>query len=404
MKNKYFQFVLCMGSYMFGGTVATLMSVYLPVAVPELIGAAGEPATEARLSEVSAYIGAAFLYGWVVGGLLFGVVSDRIGRMKALIFVTGLYGVATLLTAFASTWQLVVMSRFVTGMGVGGVLLVSTVYLSEVWPERTRPIALGILAVAFPLGIVGSGGLNVFFAEWRQAFWLGSIPILIALAMIGSLVESAAWESTRTDKRALSPNLLDSGHRPNLITGIVVFGSVLIGLWGIFSWLPTWIQSLLDAHQTGQQERGFIMMLLGLGGIAGGMLSGFLVKVMGNRNTLLVTFSGCLLVCLLLFLTNRQFNTLIYLETALLSLFFGLSQGTLSSFIPRLFPTLIRATATGLCFNVGRFFTATAVFFVGALVSTLGGLGNALLFFSLAFFVALVATYLSRDATSYGIS
>lgn len=224
-------FALCMVSYLLGGTVATLMSVYLPVAVPELLGGT---VSEAHLGEVGAYIGAAFLYGWGVGGLTFGVVSDRIGRVKSLALATGLYGIATLLTVFVPNWYALIACRFAAGMGIGGVLLISTVYLSEIWPVRTRPIALGILAVAFPIGIVTTGGLNVFFANWRDAFWLGIIPIGTALAMIRWLPESAAWASSRQTYRKQTFELWDADNRPNLIIGTLIFGSVLIGLWGIF--------------------------------------------------------------------------------------------------------------------------------------------------------------------------
>ena len=111
----------------------------------------------------------------------------------------------------------------------------------------------------------------------------------------------------------------------------------------------------------------------------------------------MLTFIGLIGACCLLFLTNKTFTPIIYVETALLTLCFGISQGSLSSYIPELFPTVIRATATGFCFNVGRFFTATAVFFVGALVTAFGGFGNALLAFSVTFIVALGMAYFSKD-------
>jgi MFS family permease len=387
-------FILCLISYAFGGTVSTLMSVYLPVAIPELLN---EKVSEARLGEVGAYISAVSLYGWMIGGILFGVVSDKIGRKKVLVLVTGLYGVATLLTVFVPTWYLLMAYRFFSGMGVGGVLLVSTVYISEIWVEKTRPIIVGILAVAFPVGIVASGGLSKLFAEWRSAFWIGLIPIAVAILIGLLLPESPKWKNLKNIDKSSSGGLFNEAYRPNLIKGSIIFGAVLIGLWGIFSWLPTWVQTLLPPGQSGQSERGNTMMLLGIGGIVGGILSGFLIKALGNRKTLMLTFIGLIGACCLLFLTNKTFTPIVYLETALLTLCFGISQGSLSSYIPELFPTIIRATATGFCFNVGRFFTATAVFFVGALVTAFGGFGNALLAFSVTFIVALAMAYFSKD-------
>jgi predicted MFS family arabinose efflux permease len=199
------------------------------------------------------------------------------------------------------------------------------------------------------------------------------------------------WQRGRAETSAIKPNLFSTENRSNLISGTIIFGSVLIGLWGIFSWLPTWIQSLLPLGESGQTERGITMMLLGVGGILGGVASGFLVTRLGPRPTLLLTFTGCICACGLLFLTNQSFSPVIYAEVALLSLFFGISQGSLSSYVPTLFPVSIRATATGFCFNIGRLFTATAVLSVGTLTVALGGIGNALVVFSAAFMIAFGA-------------
>jgi MFS family permease len=185
-------------------------------------------------------------------------------------------------------------------------------------------------------------------------------------------------------------------NRANLISGSIIFGSVLIGLWGIFSWLPTWVQTLLATGEDGQKERGLIMILLGVGGITGGVFSGMLINKFGKRITLMATFATCLIMCCVLFITNSSFSNIIYIETAMLAFGFGISQGALSSYIPELFPVNIRGTATGFCFNVGRFFTATAVFFIGSLVSVLGGFGNALLVFTVPFLVAFIVTARSK--------
>lgn len=392
--RKWLVFSLCMIAYIFSGTVSTLMSVYLPVAIPDLMH---REVSEAELGEIGAFINATFLYGWMFGGLLFGVVSDQIGRTKTLALTTGLYGVATCLVVIVPNWYSLMGLRFVTGMGVGGVLLVSTVYISEIWEKRTRPVMLGVLAVSFPIGIVATGSLNILFAEWRPAFGLGIIPVVVALLILFLTPESNSWQLTKTQLVLEPENIFDRRNRPNLIAGSIIFGSVLIGLWGIFSWLPTWVQSLLAAGEDGQKQRGLTMVLLGLGGITGGILSGFLIRNFGSKKTLMFTFSGCIVMCGLLFITNHTFGNIIYLETAALSLCFGISQGALSSYIPELFPVVIRATATGFCFNIGRFFTATAVFFIGALVTILGGFGNALMVFSIPFLVALTAAWLSKD-------
>jgi hypothetical protein len=112
----------------------------------------------------------------------------------------------------------------------------------------------------------------------------------------------------------------------------------------------------------------------------------------------MITFAGSFIMCFLLFKTNTAFSPVIYVETGILALFFGISQGALSAYLPGLFPTHIRSTATGFCFNIGRLATATVVFFVGALVTALGGYGSAVLTFSVTFLIGLIVTFFSSDA------
>jgi sugar phosphate permease len=176
----------------------------------------------------------------------------------------------------------------------------------------------------------------------------------------------------------------------------VIFGTMLIGLWAIFLWIPTWIHGLVTGGDA-QQERGLSMMMLGMGGLTGGFLSGWLIHAIGTRRSMLLCFTICSLLSFLLLKTNSAFSPLIYIEIAVLALAFGASQGVLSVYIPGLFPVAIRGTATGFCFNIGRLFTATAVLFVGVWVDRLGGYGNSLFIFSMVFIIGLFATIFSRS-------
>ena len=111
---------------------------------------------------------------------------------------------------------------------------------------------------------------------------------------------------------------------------------------------------------------------------------------------MLLCFGGCFTLALLLFKGHGAFTALTMANIAGLALMFGISQGLLSVYIPLLFPVPIRATATGLCFNFGRYFTAAAVYFVGALVTTLGGYGNSLLTFSMVFLIGFAFLKFAR--------
>jgi MFS family permease len=369
-----------------------LMSVYLPSVVRDLLG----NADEATMSRVGPWLNAAYLAGMTVGGLALGYLSDRFGRVWILAVSATLCGVFTLAAVGLYDWVWVALTRAIAGVGVSGVLLTCAVLVSEHWPLKSRAVAQGVLGVAFPVGIVLSGGLNVLFSNWREAFWVGVVPISIAVMVLIFLKES---KNEIVEKAVNSPikALFKVENRLKLLVGSIVYGFDLVGLWAIFSWIPTWVDSLLSSDESSGQMRGISMMLLGLGGMVGTGLSGFLVNRLGLRRTLLTNFLGTLALCLLLFLSTREFSTLVMAQIAILALFFGISQGALTVYITELFPKEMRATGTGFCFNIGRVFTTSAVFFVGSLVAGLGGYANAMLVFSSAFVIAWIALYFDKN-------
>ncbi len=387
-------FIISFLSTAFGGVISTLMSVYLPVVVKDL----QVTKDTAGLDAISGYINCLFIFGWTIGGFLWGLISDKTGRKTALLLAIGSYGLFTILTGLMPSWVGVMCCRFMSGFGVGGVLVVSVTLLSEVWPERSRAIVIGIVSIAFPIGIFSAGLINYFVSSWRQGFFVGIIPVTVAIAGFWLLSESDIWVEHKSDKADLlkpKDGLFSISNRKALITGSVIFGTMLIGMWALFSWMPTWIQSLFNTDAP--KERGLSMMFLGMGGLAGGFISGWVVNIIGMRKSMISSFVVCSLMSFLLFKTNTRFSEIIYVEIAVLAIFFGISQGVLSVYIPALFPTGVRASATGFCFNIGRFFTAAAVLFVGVLVTVLGGYGNSLFIFSLVFIAGLVAVLFIRD-------
>lgn len=388
IRTPFMLFIISFISTALGGTVSTLMSVYLPVVVKDILG----NVSAERLNNISAYINAVFILGWAFGGFIWGVISDKTGRKKAFLWATACYGIATVLTGIMSTWEGMVVCRFISGFGVGGVLVTSFTLMSEVWPQRSKAVFIGILSIAIPVGIFSAGLTNYIVANWRHGFFIGIVPIAIALAGIGLLQESHIWRTAYSQKTAASnkiSTLFAGGLSRNLWMGSLTFGTMLIGLWAVFSWLPTWVQSLIPTGDA-QKERGLSMMLMGMGGLTGGFLSGWFANALGLRKAMIACFAACTVLSFILFKTNAVFSPVVYAEIAVLALFFGASQGVLSAFIPQLFPTGIRATATGFCFNIGRLFTAAAVLSVGVLVETLGGYGNAIFIFSLVFVIGLI--------------
>src|SRR5678809_1360155 len=119
-------FIVCYVSIMFSGISSMLMSVYLPVAVKDLLG----NVTDEKMNNVGAYINSVFIFGSMFGGFAWGFICDKIGRSKAVILSTAFYGLFTMLTAFSSSWLMVGIYRFLTGFGVGGVIVTTNILVA----------------------------------------------------------------------------------------------------------------------------------------------------------------------------------------------------------------------------------------------------------------------------------
>jgi MFS family permease len=395
-KYKRALFLICFFSSMFGGTVSTLMSVYLPDAMKDLLQDGGTQNTD----NISATINSIFIFGWTAGGIVWGVFCDTLGRKKSFIYATFCYGLFTILTGLAPTWFLVVACRFFSGFGIGGVLVITTMLISEGYQNKKRAVLLGILSISIPVGIFSAGLLTYFVSQWRYAFTVGAIPVLLSGMAAIFFTESEKWTKAKQKENEAIDNLnqiFSRENSKNLVMGSLVFGAALIGLWATFSWLPYWIQNLVSGT-TGQKERGLAMMLMGSGGLLGGFISGWVVHALGLKRTLLICFGACFILAFILFRLTTTLSALAYFQIAFITIFFGMSQGALSMYIPELFPISLSATATGVCFNLGRIITGIAVFFIGSLVEILGGYGNAIFYFDFVFLIGFFITLFSKQS------
>lgn len=390
-------FIVCFFSTFFSGVISMLMSVYLPVVVRDLLG---NVSTE-KMNDVSAWINCVFIFGWMFGGIVWGIICDKIGRSKSVILSTACFGLFALITGLSSSWLLVSICRFLSGFGIGGVLVTTTILVGELWTEKKKAVMQGIVSVAMPVGFFAAGAINNFTEDWRTAFYVSIAPVVLAVFACFTLPESEKWKTEKAGiqkRESSNKQLFAPAYRKNLLVGSVVFGAMLIGLWAIFSWAPTWVQSISTSTDV-QQQRGTTMMILAGGGIMGSFFSGWIVNGIGLRKTMMMCFAMCFIMTFIVFKLNTTVTNATFAEMAILVFFFGISQGALAVYIPGLFPTGISASATGFCFNVGRLFTGTVVFFIGALVTFLGGYGNAVFIFSFVFIIGLIATWLSKEKT-----
>jgi MFS family permease len=392
----YLLFSICFIGSVFGGISSTLMSSYLPDVIKDIIGATDKQ----KMEEVGAVINAVFLFGMTCGGLLLGYLCDVFGRKKAVQLSMAFIGLFTLLTAFTGNWLLIVLTRFFSGFGVGGILVTTTILIAEEWTDLKRNIALGILSITIPVGIFSAGLITYNCTNWRTGFLVGIIPLLLILPGHFLISESEQWKQERQRRSNVAKgnrsSIFSRDTAYNLFYGSLIYGTMLIGLWAVFLWLPTWVQTIVQ-HSDGQKERGISMMLFAIGGLSGGFISGWVSNLVGMKKAMLICFAGCFVFSVVLFNFNATLTMLSYVEMAFIAVFVGISQGVLNAYIPALFPTHIRSAATGFCFNIGRIFTASAVFFIGWLVNFLGGYGNALTIFSFVFLLGFIVCLMVKE-------
>lgn len=384
-------FIGCWLGGMFDGMDSTLMTVVLPSAIGDLVHSMA-PET---IGHYGSLVGSAFLFGWMLGGILLGMVGDRLGRVRSMIVSITLYALFTGLAGLSQTWWQLAICRFLTGIGIGGELVSITTFLAEVWPERSRSIAIGVLITSYQAGVLVAGTIVKFVPFWRTVFFIGALPAVLTVFLRLALRESDRWLESKQhqgeDYRLLR-DLFHPAHRRNVAVGAIAFGGLLIGYWASLSWIPAWIQTFFTPP-AGSSERALATMWQGFAAVIGCSMAGWLADRIGRVRTIAISYTGCFLASALMFLTNDHFSEIIYAESALLGLFIGLAQAIMYIYLPELFPTRIRATAVGFCLNAGRFSTAIAVLFVGVIVRTLGGFAQSAMLFAVAYLFAVGAAF-----------
>lgn len=377
------------------GMAAQLFSGYVPRIAASLLPGL-EPGDAIR--QVGSYGGSAFLFGWAVGAFALGWVSDKIGRRYAYFMSVLLATSCMLLISYADSLSMLIMARVAMGVGVGSVLAQSVVMISEAFPTSSRSIVVGILINAFPLGFVGAGLITQSTDDWQAGYRFASIAMLLAFAALLIVRESDMWTSSIAAEDVTPRSVWHPSLRADLRVAIILFGSMLIGIWAVLGWMPTYIAKIsLPEHS--QANRSLANIMFGIGNVTGGLVSGLLSNKLGRRRAAAIGYVGCLVTTVLTLQTGLEPSFLLFAGAFCICVFIGLNQGILSGYLPELFPTIVRGAATGLSMNMGRVLTATGVFFLGVLVEHLGGYHNAITLFAGAYVIGLITLTWARETS-----
>lgn len=337
---------------------------------------------EASLPMVTALVASA------VGGIAFGRIADRVGRVRAMTFSILLYSLATAGMATAQNlWQLVAW-RVLVGLGMGGEWSCGSVLVAETWPAQHRAKAMGIMQAGWAIGALFAAGLSALVLEswgWRVLFLFGAAPAVLAFAVRRTVAEPEVWTARTTESRW--SEIFSPVYLRRTILATLLASSVLVAFWGVTSWLPAFLAT--PAAQGGAgltiTKSAAWLIVLQVGAFFGYVSFGWIADRIGRRPAFTLFMIAATAVVPLFAFGARSPLTLLtigplvgYFAHGYFSLF--------GAMLAELFPTRIRASAQGFCYNAGRLVSAGAPYAIGA-AATQYGLGFSIaadaLFFAL---------------------
>jgi MFS family permease len=372
------------------------MHLYTAVALPFVAELLQTDIHDPAVGYRSSLVQAAFLFGWAIGGGFFGRLGDRLGRARALVFTILTYAVFTGLSSLAQAWWHLLIFRFLAALGIGGEWAVGAALLSETWPRRWGPWIAAVLQTAVNVGIVLAMAavwiLSSLELGHRVVFLIGILPALIVVWIRRAVPEPEEWHAAKTQAGNALPRIVDLFRGPLRRTTILVIAVCSLSLsahWAFMFWylqhfrtLPG-IAELSDSQKT-QWTSLALMIFVGVG-IAGNFLAAAVARRLGYRRAIAI---GCVLYFALV--------TAVYSwlpSWQLLMFWFGLIGmcqgvfGLFTMYLPALFPTLLRTTGAGFCYNIGRIAAAFATVFFGTL-NRPGDFQAAIIYSSLLFLPA----------------
>jgi MFS family permease len=390
--SGYQWFVLSVATmgWMFDTMAQQLFNLARNPAIRDLLGPSASAGT---VAEQAGFATSIFMIGWAAGGVLFGVLGDRVGRVKTMMFTILAYSIFTAMSVLSKgVWDFNAY-RFLCGLGVGGQFAVGVALVAETMPERARPYALGIVQAFSAVGnmIAAIAGIilgqmqqgGAIGSAWRWEFLVGALPAPLALVIFKKLKEPEKWLRARAENKRLgsfADLFSDPRWRRNSICGLLLAFSGVVGLWGIgfFSYdlfRPVLektfrAQGLAGAALAGTTTTwiGITSLLQNLGAFFGVYAFTYLTHFTNRRTAFALSFLTAMGMTAYTFWNLKDLSDVFWMVPLM-----GFSQlalfGGYAIYLPELFPTRFRSTGTSFCYNVGRFVAAAGPLTLGYLTS-----------------------------------
>ena len=341
-----------------------------------------------------------------VGGILGGVLSDRIGRARTLMLTVGVYSLFTFLSGLASSYEMLLVFRVFQGIGFGGEWAVGAILVAELIKPEARGKALGVIqsawAVGWALAVVAYTIVFSLVSDeqgWRILMMLGILPALLILYVRRNVDDPEVFSETKKekegDREAVEAHATETPLKQIFRSDLAkttIFASILAtgiqgGYYAMFTWIPTYLKEERSLSVVG--SAGYLFVVIA-GAFLGYLSAGFVHDRLGRRKsfTLFAALAGVSLVAY--FLVPSGSNTTLLIIGFPLGFFASGCFSGFGSYLAELYPTRARGTGAGFCYNVGRAFGALFPGIIGFLAAAIG-LGGAVAFGVFGYVLAIAA-------------
>jgi MFS family permease len=322
------------------------------------------------------------------GGMAFGVIADRLGRKRALMAAVLIYSIFTAACGFAQSAVQLGVFRILLGIGMGGEWATGAALVSESFPARHRGKALAFVQSAWAIGYGLAALVNLIVMPiwgWRGVFFVGVLPALFTLWIRRGVEEPLLWKAAAPAERGRFGMLFEPHVRRVTIAIALMNSCCLFAWWGLNGWVPAYLQRGIGLSSS---TMSWFVIAMQVGMWFGYVSFGFIADAIGRKRTYVAyLLTAAILLPMYGFL--RVPVLLLFLGPFVAFFGTGYFSG-LGALVAELYPTSVRATAAGFCYNFGRIASAAAPYTVGSLAGTRG--------FGVAFTVAGAAFLLAALA------
>jgi MFS transporter, SHS family, sialic acid transporter len=358
--------------WLFDGLEMGLFPVIARPALQELLGMNGDQLVGIWMGRITAV----FLFGAAAGGIVFGWLGDRIGRVRSMALSILAYSIFTGLCYFAGTpWHLALF-RFLAALGMGGEWSLGVALVMETWPSKSRPWLAGVIGASANVGFLLIAVISLLLPpgphSWRWIMLIGALPALLTFLIRMFVPESERWKSAVRENSAHPIHeLVKRPYAGRVAIGIILTSVILMGTWASVQWIPLWVGRI--THGTHPHAMGLVQALGAVGAITGCVCGPLLAHAWGRRRSYFVLCAFSLLSCEVLFVGVHAYGPVLLVLAVVVGFFTATFYGWLALYLPELFPTRVRATAQGLSYNFGRIFAGAGALTAGRLTSHYDG-------------------------------